>query len=100
MRIYFTGTVMEVTEPEYLKKWKDKDIFKSQAVVKVKDESEESYIAVDIMGIPKNNLMKEAQISGVPQEMVCTISSKKVESGERNWYQTCLTLKHIIGSVR
>ena len=101
MRIYVIGTVMSVTEPITLKMARGPEYQKATAIVKTRDEVGDNFLAIDVFGQEKIQRLTEAQVSGVPQEMVVTIASRKWEKDDgRSGYFTYLNLKFILGSVQ
>lgn len=101
MRIYVVGTVMSVTEPITLKMERGAEYLKATAIVKTKDEVGDSFLAIDVFGKEKIQRLMEAQVSGVPQDMVVTIASRKWEKDDgRSGYSTYLNLKYLLGSVQ
>lgn len=87
-------------EKEETCQFRGKPIDKMTAIVKTTDESKEDFLAVNIWGSEKIQRIKEAQVSGVPQEMVVTVSSRKWESNNgKEYYSTDLNLKYLLGSV-
>lgn len=101
MRIYVVGTVMSVSEPVTMKMERGPEYLKATAIVKTKDEVGDSFLAIDVFGKEKIQRLMEAQVSGVPQDMVVTIASRKWEKDDgRSGYSTYLNLKYLLGSVQ
>lgn len=101
MRIHVVGTVMSVTEPITLKMERGAEFLKATAIVKTRDDVGDSFLAIDAFGQEKIQRLTEAQISGVPQEMLVTIASRKWEKDDgRSGYSTYLNLKFLLGSVQ
>ena len=100
MRIYLVFTVLEVTEPTTIKMPRGSEIPKATAIVRTKDECDNSFLAIDVFGQEKIQRMIEAQTSGVPQEAVVTISSRQWEKDDgAKHYSTYLNLKFLLGSA-
>ena len=101
MRIYVVGTVMSVTEPITMKMQRGAEYLKATAIVKTRDEVGDNFLAIDVFGQEKIQRLIEAQTSGVPQEMIVTISSRKWEKDDgKTGYSTYLNLKFLLGSVQ
>ena len=101
MRIYVVGTVMSVSEPITLKMQRGPEYLKATAIVKTRDEVGDNFLAIDVFGQEKIQRLVEAQVSGVPQEMLITISSRKWEKDDgKTVYSTYLNLKFLLGSIQ
>lgn len=99
MRIYVIGTVMNVTEPITVKMPRGPEIPKATAIVRTRDEVGDNFLAIDVFGQEKIQRLTEAQVSGVPQEMVVTISSRQwTKDDGKTGYSTYLNLKFLLGS--
>lgn len=99
MRIYIVCTVLEVTEPVMVKMPRGNEVPKATAIVRTKDECDNSFLAIEVFGQEKIQRLIEAQTSGVPQEAVVTISSRQWEKDDRTkHYSTYLNLKFLLGS--
>jgi hypothetical protein len=101
MRIYIVGTVMSVSEPTMVKLPKGPEIPKATIAVRTRDEATDAYIAIDAFGEEKIQRLSEAQVSGLPVEMVVTISSRIWTNDEgKTGYNTFLNLKHLLGTMK
>lgn len=101
MRIYIVATVLDVTEPETLSMKNGNKFQRATAIVRTKDESDDSYLAIDVCGEERIQKLVEAQTSGQPQEMVVTIATRRFEKDNgKVSYLTYFNLKHLLGSIR
>lgn len=99
MRIYVIGTVMSVSDPTQVKLPRGPEVPKATALVRTRDEVGDNFLAIDVFGQEKIQRLIEAQTSGVPQEMVVTISSRQWNSDSgKSGYSTYLNLKFLLGS--
>lgn len=99
MRIYIVATVLDVTEPTTIKMQRGNEVPKVVAIVRTKDECDNSFLAIEAFGQEKIQRLIEAQTSGVPQEMVVTISSRQwTKDDGKTGYSTYLYLKFLLGS--
>lgn len=101
MRIYLVATVLDVTEPETLSMKNGNKFQRATAVVRTKDELDDSYLAIDVCGEDRIQKLIEAQTSGAPQEMVVTVATRRIEKDNgKVSYLTYFNLKHLFGSMR
>ena len=101
MRIYVVGTDMSVSEPITLKMQRGPEYLKATAIVKTRDEVGDNFLAIDVFGQEKIQRLVEAQVSGVPQDMIVTIASRKWEKDDgKTGYSTYLNLKFLLGSIQ
>lgn len=101
MRIYTVGTVLSVTEPETVQMRNGKSFPRAVAIVRTKDEYDESFLAVEVCGNEKMQRVTEAQVSGAPYEMIVTIDSRQWTKNDGSVsYITLLHLKYIFGGSK
>ena len=101
MRIYIVATVLDLTEPETLSMKNGNKFQRATAIVRTKDEMDDSYLAVDVCGEDRIQKLIEAKTSGQPQEMVVTIATRRIEKDNgKVSYLTYFNLKYLLGSIR
>lgn len=92
---------MSVSEPTMVKMPRGPEIPKATITVRTRDEATDAYMAIDAFGKEKIQRLMEAQVSGLPVEMIVTISSRKWTTDEgKTGYSTYLNLKHLFGTLQ
>ena len=101
MRIYIVATVLSVSDTETVQMKNGNSFPKATAIVRTRDESDESFLAVEVCGTEKMQRLREAQVSGAPQEMLVTLSCRQwTKNDGSKAYNTSLHLKHLLGTMK